>query len=157
MGDSKKQCHCSSKQVDGYLEKLSGPLLDRIDLQISVQSIEYDTIKTKQTDAVSSEAMYKAVQNAVTIQQQRFNDPLMFNAFMTPELIEKHCVLSETAEELLKKAFDKLSLSMRGYHKILKVARTIADLQQSETITDRHIQEAIMYRSLDQNMERYKK
>lgn len=101
--------------------------------------------------------MHAAVQKAVTIQQERFSDPLMFNAYMTPELIEKHCVLTDEAEAILKKAFDKLSLSMRGYHKILKVARTIADLQGSAPITDRHIQEAIMYRSLDQNLERFKK
>jgi magnesium chelatase family protein len=155
-GDKKKTCQCSAQQVAKYLEKLSGPLLDRIDLQVQVQSIEYDTIKS-QIPAESSDLIYARVQKAVHIQRNRFAESTMWNAYMTSDLIEKYCVLSPDAEQLIKKAFDVLHLSMRGYHKILKVARTIADLEQSECIQAHHIQEAIMYRSLDQFLEQQRK
>lgn len=156
-GDKKRTCACSPLQVSKYLEKLSGPLLDRIDLQVQVQSIEYETIKTATSSAPSSEEMYDKIQRAVTIQRARFTVPTMWNAYMTSDLVEKHCVLSSEAEQLIKKAFDALHLSMRGYHKILKVARTIADLEQSEVIQVVHLQEAIMYRSLDQFLEKQRK
>jgi magnesium chelatase family protein len=157
LGDNKKQCHCSRVTIERYLEKLSGPLLDRIDLQINVPSVEYDTIKTKETNALGSKELYLQVQTAITVQQKRFGNNHMHNAFMSPDLIEIHCILTEKAEEIVKKAFDKLNLSMRGYHKILKVARTIADIEGSEPIDAPHITEAIFYRSLDQSLERMRK
>lgn len=153
LGDKKRACLCSSVQIQKYLGKLSGPLLDRIDLQINVQSIEYETITAKEQSPLSSEELYKKVARAHATQSQRFGTSAMLNNTMTPDLIEKHCVLTDDAQEVMKKAFDKLRLSMRGYHKILKVARTIADLEDSELITTPHIQEAIMYRSLDQHLE----
>jgi magnesium chelatase family protein len=153
LGDKKRACLCSSVQIQKYLGKLSGPLLDRIDLQINVQSIEYETITSKEQSPISSEQLYKKVAHAHEVQSQRFGTSTILNNTMTPDLIEKHCVLTDDAQEVMKKAFDKLRLSMRGYHKILKVARTIADLEGSELITTPHIQEAIMYRSLDQHLE----
>ncbi len=154
LGDKKRACYCSAQQIHKYLGKLSGPLLDRIDLQISVQSVEYDAIKDKSTNNLSSKEMYEQVQIALNMQRQRFdNHPTMYNSFMTSDMIEKWCVLSTPAEEIMKKAFERLNLSMRGYHKILKVARTIADLENSPLIDTSHIQEAIMYRSLDQFLE----
>ena len=154
LGDKKRACYCSSLQITRYLNKLSGPLLDRIDLQINVQSIEYNTIKDKDLVSTSSDEMYNNVQNALTVQKERFNSENQFNNSMTPDHIEKFCVLTCAAEEIIKKAFDKLHLSMRGYHKILKVARTIADLEKNSLIDVQHIQEAIMYRSLDQYLEK---
>jgi magnesium chelatase family protein len=154
LGDKKRACYCSAQQIHKYLGKLSGPLLDRIDLQINVQSVEYDAIKDKSTQNLSSKEMYEQVQVALDMQRQRFdNHPTMYNSFMSSDMIEKCCVLSTSAEEIMKKAFERLNLSMRGYHKILKVARTIADLENSQLIDTAHIQEAIMYRSLDQFLE----
>lgn len=150
-GDSKKQCVCSQRQIDKYLGKLSGPLLDRIDLHVSVSSINYDELKDKQVTSSSSKEMYDKVAGAVSIQKKRFGT--MRNAAMTSSQVEQYCTLSPTAEVAIKLAFERLHLSMRGYHKILKISRTIADLDASETIEQLHIQEAIMYRSLDQQMD----
>ncbi len=154
LGDTKKMCLCSRNTIEKYLEKLSGPMLDRIDLQINIQSVEYETIKDQSAHKPSSQELFTSVEKALGAQQARFNNVSMYNAYMTPDLIEKHCTLSEAAEDIIKKAFEKLHLSMRGYHKILKVARTIADLDQQEIIDESHIKEAIFYRSLDQTLER---
>lgn len=153
-GDKKKECHCSAGTIEKYLDKLSGPLLDRIDLQIHIQSVEYDTIQQSQRTAQSSEQLYQQVKKAVELQNKRYGDESIWNSSITTDLIEKHCILTTEAEILMKKAFERLQLSMRGYHKILKVARTIADLDGKEYIESVHIQEAIMYRSLDQTLER---
>ena len=154
FGDKKRVCYCSPQQISKYLGKLSGPLLDRIDLQINVQSIEYDTIKDTNIINTSSQELYVTVQQALDAQKERFKTDSTFNGFMSSDQVERHCTLTPPAEQILKKAFDKLNLSMRGYHKILKVARTIADLEQAQEIDVRHIQEAIMYRSLDQYLEK---
>jgi magnesium chelatase family protein len=154
LGDKKKTCHCTKQQVNKYLDKLSGPLLDRIDLQISVQSVEYDTIKEKNIESESSESMFEKVLKAVIIQEERFGTKSMFNSNMTPDQIDKFCKLTENAEITIKKAFEVLALSMRGYHKILKVARTMADLDGCEIIDTKHIREAVMYRSLDQSLDK---
>jgi len=153
FGDKKRQCRCSRQQIVKYISKLSGPLLDRIDLQISVQSIEYDSIKIS-TETQSSALLYEKVMMARAIQEKRFGNAHMYNNFMTADQVEKYCTLTVAAEVIIKKAFDKLNLSMRGYHKILKVARTIADLAADDIIDVVHIQEAIMYRSLDQYLEK---
>ena len=97
-----------------------------------------------------------AVKKATEIQHKRFNSSTFVNAAMTPDLIERHCILTEAAEAIIKKAFTNLNLSMRGYHKVLKVARTIADLSGDLYIDVQHVQEAIIYRSLDQTLERMK-
>lgn len=152
-GDAKRQCVCSQQQIERYTEKLSGPLLDRIDVQVSVQSVEYETIKNSDHENISSAQLYEGVQRAVTAQRKRFANPSMWNAHMTPDLIEQHCVLTDAAEAIVEKAFNRLNLSMRGYHKLLKVARTVADIDGAEIIDTQHIQEAIMYRSLDQKLE----
>lgn len=153
-GDKKRACSCAPQHVSKYLEKLSGPLLDRIDIHINVQSIEYETIKAQPVEQEGSAQMLNKVAHAVQAQQERFGTATMWNAHMNSDAIEKFCTLTEPAEAILKKAFEKLNLSMRGYHKILKIARTIADLEQSSMIDVPHIQEAIMYRSLDQTIER---
>jgi len=154
FGDKKRICYCSRQQINKYLSKLSGPLLDRIDLQIPVQAIEYDTIKKSSMDNKSSANLYSTVQQALQMQTKRFASNTVFNSFMRVSDIERYCILTTSAETVIKKAFNKLNLSMRGYHKILKVSRTIADLAQSEQIDNVHMQEAIMYRSLDRYLER---
>jgi len=158
LGDKKRTCSCTPQQIARYLDKLSGPLLDRIDLQISVPAIEYDMIApTKSQDHESSETLSQAVARAVAIQKKRFKSDAIVNATMSPDLVDLFCVLSPEAIELVKKIFERLSLSMRGYHKLLKVSRTIADLEGSVDIQVAHIKEATMYRSLDQSFERQKK
>lgn len=155
LGDKKRACSCSAPQIAKYLQKLSGPLLDRIDLQINVQSIEYDTITGPAVSSQTSQDLFVPVQRALDAQKARFGTDAMQNSIMNTTHIEQHCILTDSGQALLKKAFDKLRLSMRGYHKILKVARTIADLDGFETIDSAHIQEAIMYRSLDQYLEQH--
>jgi len=149
LGDKKRACTCSAAQIARYAQKLSGPLLDRIDVQVPIQSVEYETITARDTQEQSSEQLYAGVQKAREQQQKRFSNETTYNSCMGPTQIEKHCTLTPTAEQLLKKAFASLNLSMRGYHKTLKVARTIADLEAATEIDVPHIQEAIMYRSLD--------
>ncbi len=153
LGDKKRTCYCSKQQITRYLNKLSGPLLDRIDLQVHVQSLEYDMITSKNQQPISSATMYQTVQTALKAQKERFENPDQWNSTMPPDAIEKLCILTPAAQIVIKKAFDKLNLSMRGYHKLIKVARTIADLESSEQIDAPHLQEAIMYRSLDQYLE----
>ncbi len=149
-GEKRKTCTCTQLEIQRYLSKLSGPLLDRIDLQVYVPAVDYETIKDR-TQALSSTIMYEKVAQAVVIQQERFGDN-RFNGQMFSDELEKWCKLSFEAEQAIKQAFEKLSLSMRGYHKVLKIARTIADLEGHEMIELSHMQEAIMYRSLDQTL-----
>jgi magnesium chelatase family protein len=152
-GDKKRTCNCNPQQITRYLNKLSGPLLDRIDLQVHVQSIEYETIK-EPTDGTSSQELYKAVERARATQERRFGSPAKYNSMMSSDEVDQFCKLTDDAEELIKLAFQKMNLSMRGYHKIIKVARTIADLKGNDMIDKSDMREAIMYRSLDQALER---
>lgn len=152
FGDKKRKCNCLPQAIDRYINKLSGPLLDRFDLQINIQALEYDAARMT-SDNSSSDQLFAAVCKAVAMQKQRFGNDYTTNQMMSPEQIERFCQLTPPAEELMKKAFDRLKLSMRGYHKILKVARTIADLQEDTYIDLHHLQEAITYRSLDQYLE----
>jgi len=153
-GSKKRACTCSQQQISRYIDKLSGPLLDRIDLQINVQSVEYDTIKEKTESETTSKKMYDSVKIALKRQYYRFKTLGMHNSNMTTDMIEQHCTLTEQAEAILKKAFDVLHLSMRGYHKTLKIARTIADIENSDIIDVAHIREALMYRCLDQTLQK---
>lgn len=157
-GDKKKQCLCSSQQIARYLDKLSGPLLDRIDLQISIQSIEYETIKNPTTTNQSSADLLIGITQAVQAQKQRSAHlgKMTWNAYLPAELVETVCPLSTEAEAAVKRAFESLNLSMRGYHKLIKIARTIADLESQKVIQLSHIQEALLYRSLDSHLERHK-
>jgi magnesium chelatase family protein len=156
LGDKKRICHCDRNQITRYLNKLSGPFLDRIDLQINVQSVQYETITDQTQDQLSSHDMFKKVRNALNAQYNRFGEHGIYNNTMSTDQIEKYCTLTKDAEEIIRKAFDRLNLSMRGYHKIMKVARTIADIEESAMIEAAHIQEAIMYRSLDQYLEQHR-
>jgi len=152
FGDKKRRCTCSAKDVQRYLQKLSGPLIDRIDLQIHIPSLEYESIKSETKEDCSAK-LFDNVQRAIEKQVERFGTQ-RYNSSMLPNEIEQFCILSATAESAIKQAFDRLKLSMRGYHKVLKVARTIADLENSAIIELPHIQEAVMYRSLEQTLEK---
>ncbi len=153
FGDKKRACICTAKQIKAYLGKLSGPLLDRIDIQIPVQSIDYQQVKSQVVNETSSQDLFVKVQLAVERQRERFGVSTKFNNLMDTDDIDKYCLLTPSAEAALAQAFDKLNLSMRGYHKILKVARTIADLDNQDTLDLKHVQEAILYRSLDNSLE----
>ena len=157
-GDKKKRCICSPQQVKKYFGKISGPLVDRIDLHVNVTSIEYDEIKIfDETYQKSSQEMRDGVLRAVKIQKNRSDSVgkncSIFNANLSSDLVDKFCLLSRDAERIIRLAFDRLGLSMRGYHKVLKIARTIADLDGSDRIEQPHVQEAILYRLLDKKMD----
>jgi magnesium chelatase family protein len=137
------------------MSKISGPLLDRIDIQCDIQAVPYSTLKDTQPGE-SSEAMRVRVIRAREVQQHRFAEyntsaqkPVHCNAQMTPKLVREYCVLDDAGDKLLAYAMDKMGLSARAYDRILKVARTIADLDNSNSIQTVHISEAIGYRSLD--------
>lgn len=146
--------HASSAtmaEMRRYMSKISGPLLDRIDLHIEVNPVPFEKLSDKSLQAESSDVIRKRVIEARNIQLNRFKEKenMFYNAQMTSSLLREHCVLNDESLELLKKAMDKLNLSARAYDRILKVARTIADLESSQNIKANHIAEAIQYRSLD--------
>jgi magnesium chelatase family protein len=148
LGDTTKTCICSGLQIQKYQTKLSGPLLDRIDIKVSVQAVSYQDATTPATgDSVSSSSLAQGVLQALSVQEKRFGSRLKTNSMMTAQDVEMHCKLTESAERIMKKAFSRLNLSMRSYHKILKLARTIADVAGADQIDCLHIQEAIMYKS----------
>lgn len=149
-GSKKHACSCTPIQIHKYLGKLSGPLMDRIDLHIEVDSVSYDEIKSTQEEECSADIRDR-VNSARKTQLSRFKGQKIYsNAKMSPAQTKQVCMLDKESEDMLKVAFDNLSLSARAYDKILKVARTIADLENAETITINHLAEAIQYRSLDQ-------
>lgn len=148
-GVKDKECTCSPGMIEKYINKISGPMLDRIDIHIEVQQVKYDELNCKSHSETSKE-IRKRVDKARKIQNERYKEYGVYsNSELNNNLIEKYCKLNEESETMLKKAFEKLGLSVRAYHKILKVARTIADLEGIEEIQTRHIAEAIQYRTLD--------
>lgn len=149
FGHPTKPCTCSSNAVSRYLARVSGPLLDRLDLHIEVPPVEFDEIDSFEK-AESSGAIKARVNAARAIQNIRFQGTaITCNARITSDILHEVCQLSDAGRDLLKKAFEKLGLSARAYDRILKVSRTIADLDKSETIESRHVAEAVQYRSLD--------
>ena len=148
-GSKTQVCRCSPNQIHKYLSKLSGPIMDRIDLHVEVDSISYDDLSSKKEEECSANIKAR-VNEARQIQLERFkNDSNYCNAKMNVVQSKKYCKLEPQAQELMKNAFDKLKMSARAHDRILKVARTIADLDNSEIIKVNHIAEAITYRSLD--------
>ncbi len=149
FGHPNKPCTCSANSVSRYLAKVSGPLLDRLDLHIEVPPVEFDEIASEER-AESSAEIKKRVNAAREIQNERFHaTQVTCNARITSDLLHEVCRLSDDGKSLLKAAFEKLGLSARAYDRVLKVARTIADLDASEEIKPRHVAEAVQYRSLD--------
>ena len=150
-GDSRKECHCTPRQIQNYLGKISGPLLDRIDIHIDVPAIAYKELSAK-SEGTSSGQMKQSVIKARRIQAERFKaEKILANSRMNNRQVKKFCKLDEESDALLKQAIDELGLSARAYTRILKVARTIADIEDAANINAQHISEAIQYRSLDRN------
>ena len=145
-----KKCVCAPGVVQRYLNKISGPLLDRIDLHVEVTPVSFDEIASNRL-AETSEEIRKRVIQAREIQTKRFAsfESIYSNAMMNTQLVKEVCELNESGKKLIKNAMERLHLSARAYDRILKVARTIADLNQSNSIQENHVAEAIQYRSLD--------
>ena len=153
FGDSNRQCKCTPSSVAKYLERVSGPLLDRIDIEIELPSVSYDEISRKSGTGEPSAVIRERVNASRRFTNERLlrsgDKQGILNANMTNDMMRRHCALDEEASTLMRDAFESLGLSARGHDRVLRVARTIADLDSSENITADHIAEAIMYRSLD--------
>ncbi|MFH1339490.1 MAG: YifB family Mg chelatase-like AAA ATPase [Candidatus Omnitrophota bacterium] len=151
LGQLKSNCRCTPSQVYRYRSKISRPLLDRIDIHIEVPAVNYQELTNTQP-AETSAQIRKRVNKAHAIQRKRFkHEGILFNAEITHKQVRKFCTLAKEESELLKMAMNELNFSARAHDKILKVARTIADLAESEDIKTEHLSEAIQYRSLDRN------
>jgi magnesium chelatase family protein len=146
FGDATRECHCTPAEIQRYLGKISGPLLDRIDLHIEVPAVAYKEIRAEEQGASSAEIRERAVR-ARAVQQARG----YYNSELPPKLLRKLCRLDDSGERTLEMAMRRLGLSARAHDRILKVARTIADLDESETVSAKHLAEAVQYRSLDRN------
>jgi magnesium chelatase family protein len=151
--DPNKECTCTPPSIQKYMAKISGPLLDRIDIHIEVPAVKYKELAAE-TTAEKSEIIRERVLFARQIQNDRFNDlkHIFNNGDMGSKEVRKYCKLNDSGEELLKMAMTKLGLSARAYDRILKVSRTIADLEKSTDIEPQHVSEAIQYRSLDREL-----
>ncbi len=149
LGDTRRQCTCTPMQINQYRSKISGPLLDRIDIQVEVPNVDYDDLSSKTKGETSAEVK-KRVNKARKVQLERYKDLSIYsNSQLDAGMLQKYCPLDDESNAMLKAAFDNLGLSARAHGRILKVARTIADLEGSENIKAAHIAEAIQYRSLD--------
>lgn len=151
-GDPLHQCLCTPHQIQSYRSRVSGPLMDRIDLHIEVPAIKFSEISSDAAGEPSA-SIRDRVTRARRSQQERFNgDGIFANAHMKPRHIRKHCRIDQDSHRLMEAAMNKLGLSARAYNRVLKVARTIADLEGSDKIASLHISEAIQYRSLDRRV-----
>ena len=146
-GHPSGRCTCSESQVEQYMRRISGPLLDRIDMHIEVPSVEYEAMRRREKPE-SSETVRQRVNAAREIQKRRFaGTEVSCNAYMTPSMVGRYCALDEAGDRLMKGAFDRLGLTGRSHDRILRMARTIADLEGAEDISAAHLAEAIQYRS----------
>ena len=153
FGDSNRKCTCTPQMISKYLDRVSGPLLDRIDIEIELPSVSYNEISGKAAAGEPSDQIRARVNAARKFSLARLEScgdaRRVPNAKMTPDMIRKYCALDKAAEELMRDAFESLGFSARGHDRVLRVARTIADLDGEERVNEDHIAEAIMYRSLD--------
>ena len=153
FGDPNKQCTCTSAAVAKYLDKISGPLLDRIDIEIELPAVSYDDISGKTAAGEPSAAIRERVNRARAFANRRLieagEEPGVLNAKMSPRQLRRYCNPNKEGSELMREAFESLGLSARGHDRVLRVARTIADLDGDAVINEDHIAEAIQYRSLD--------
>lgn len=151
-GDSIRPCSCSAQAVQRYRGRISGPILDRIDLHIEVPAVRIKDLRSERK-AEPSSAIRERVAEASRIQLERFaGDSIYANAQMRPKQIKKYCRLDPQGQSILEQAVQRLGLSARAYHRILKVARTVADLDHAEAIAPHHLLEAIQYRTLDRRL-----
>ncbi|MDD4357514.1 MAG: ATP-binding protein, partial [Smithellaceae bacterium] len=152
FGDRVRGCRCSAQQIRQYQGKISGPLLDRIDLHIEVPSVKYRDLTGKE-EGESSAAIKKRVDQARQRQKQRFNGVgILTNARMMEKQIRSFCAIDEESHQLMEMAIEKMGFSARAMNRILKVSRTIADLEGADKIEPAHVAEAIQYRSLDRRI-----
>lgn len=153
FGDPKRECRCSPVQVERYRDRISGPLLDRIDIHVEVPAVQHREMASNELGEASA-VIRERVERAREVQRARFDGKgkVRVNARMSSKLIKAHCQPGEDAEGMLKMAMTELNLSARAYDRILKVARTIADLDSADAIGAQHIAEAIQYRTLDRNL-----
>ena len=149
--DEKKECACSPAIIQRYLSRVSGPLLDRIDIQVEVSAVDYKSLAGK-TDGKASKEIRDHVETTRELQRDRFGGGEKTNSHMSEKEIRKHCTLGTEAQAMLREIVDKMGFSARGYTKILKVSRTIADLEGSDDIQLEHVTEAVQYRTLDRVM-----
>ena len=148
-GHPGRKCICSKHQVEHYLNKISGPLLDRFDIHLEVAPVEFADLSSAEKEEPSA-SIRQRVQAARDIQNKRYEGTgITCNARITPEIIHEVCAMTDAAEKMLEGIFDKMGLSARAYEKILKVARTVADMDGAEVIDKAHIAQAVQYRSLD--------
>ena len=148
-GHPTKKCICTPKQVSLYLSKISGPMLDRFDIHVESAPVEFDQISSKRKEE-SSAAIRERVQAAREIQHERYKGTgISCNARLTSNIIHEVCTMTNDANEMLRQVFEKMGLSARAYDKILKVARTAADMDGEKEIGKKHIALAVQYRSLD--------
>ena len=151
FNDPTRECKCTPLQIQRYVSKISGPLLDRIDIHIDVPAVKFKELASETPSESSAEIRERVVQ-ARQVQQARFaSEKLFSNAQMSPRLIRKHCAIDSTSKALLENAITRLGLSARAYDRILKVSRTLADLEGKGQIDSAHVSEAIQYRTLDRN------
>jgi magnesium chelatase family protein len=142
LGHFNGRCKCTPDQVLRYRAKISGPLLDRIDMQIEVPAVPHDALRA-QSGGESSETVHARVERAFALQRARQGKA---NAELQVKEVDRHCATEPAAAELLKSAMNRLNLSARAYHRVLKLARTIADLTEENTLSSAHVAEAIQYR-----------
>jgi len=147
--DPRRRCKCSQGEVQRYMARLSGPLLDRIDIHTDVPPLNFDELSREGVSGPNSAEIRAQVQAARERQHARYTGQVTCNAHLDSKSIRKHCALSESGKRLVETAMDRMGMSARAYDKILRVARTIADLEGAEAILDQHIAEAVQYRSLD--------
>lgn len=149
-GDVKNSCNCTSVQIQKYENKISGPLLDRIDLHLEVAALDYSEMSSTLVGESSREVKHR-VDSARKIQKERFAayPEVYCNSQMSSKLVETFCTLDQVSSALLEKSVNKLGLSTRAYHRILKISRTIADMDRAAKIQSNHVAEAIQYRRLD--------
>jgi magnesium chelatase family protein len=148
--DPKRQCSCTAHQIQRYIAKVSGPLLDRIDIHLQAPALKYDELSRNHASAETSSQIKERVLAARQIQKKRYEkETVECNAYLSPKEIEKYCRLDNEADNLLKAAVLNMGLTARAYHKILKVSRTIADMAGREDIRPEHISEALQYRGMD--------
>ena len=149
------KCTCSAPDIKRYVARLSRPILDRIDIRVNVPQPSYDVLKSPKSDSINSDSMRNVVSNAFDVQKERYSKlDICFNSELSPPDIKKFCTLTDEAERILEALFTKLDLSARAYHRILRLSRTIADIEQSDIISEAHISEAFAFRNSIQSEEK---
>lgn len=149
FGDENHKCSCSEQKIKNYVNRISGPLLDRFDIHVEVPAVRFDELRSSENNETSAQ-IKKRVDAAREIQRERLkNSGVTGNSKINADQLEKFCIIDKDAEDTLRNAFEKLGLTARAYERVLKVARTISDLEQSEVIRAHHVLEAVQYRSLD--------